>query len=150
MKNYQKIFAIVIAGLVAGSVQAGDIKAQVNAPASAPAATAAAKQAQVMMARQSAPQQFVDADLVPTARKMVNGAIGATDLPIERLTGSIDKAPAQSFAGSSVTAAHAGPSKVGLNDTQTVANRIAEPASELLLLVALSALAIAIRRQSPT
>lgn len=145
MKNYHFVFAVVLSSLTLSGVQAGNIKD----PASTPAATVAAKHAAATSQSPGAAYQFVDADLAPTARKIVNAATGATGLPIERLTGAMDKAPAQSFAGGTVAAAHAGPSKTGLGNTQEVASRIAEPASELLLLVALSALAIAIRRQSP-
>lgn len=138
MKNYNYVLPLLAAGLLAiVPVKAADVKHSTPA--------AAARHDAVLAPTRGAPAyKFVDADAgpaMPSAASQVAGMHAAQTL---------SQVQSQSFAGGSVAAAHASPGKSGLANTQAAAERISEPASELLLLVALSALAIAVRRQSPT
>lgn len=143
MKNYKFVLCGVLAGAAAFGVQAANIKEQ----AAAPASPIAMKDASQVTGGIGAPYQFVDPDLAPPAPVLVSGP---GFMPAAAMTGNMERAPAQSFAGGAVAAAHTSPGKSGLASTQAAASKISEPATELLLLVALSALAIAVRRQSKT
>lgn len=149
MKNYKFVLGLAVAGLVAAPVQAADSTQPTAARASTPAVTAAARDAAIATLSPRPAYQF-DSRPAGQAQPVAIGTSGLTDVPLERLAASLDKPSAQSFAGSTVAAAHASPAKSGLANTQAAPSSVAEPASELLLLLGLSALAIMIRRQSPT
>ena len=143
MKNYKFVFVVILTGALCTGVQAANIKEQIKEQASTPPGTT------VLNGAPPAPAfHFVDPETGPSL-----GSVGSTrpaELSLARAASTLDKAPAQSFAGGTVAAAHASPGKTGLTSTQSAASKISEPATEVLLLVALSALAIAVRRQSPT
>jgi hypothetical protein len=139
MKNYKSVLAVLSAGLFMGSIaQAAHVKEHAAFVAAAPLHDAGH-----IAARPGQAHKFVDSDPVSAARTAA-GPVPA------HAAGALSQAAAQSFAGSPVAAAQGGPARVDLANTQAAAERISEPASELLLLIALSALAIAVRRQSPT
>ena len=142
MKNYKFVLSVVLAGAAATGAQAANIKE----PAAAPTSPIAMKDAGPVTGGVGAPYHFVDPELGTAGHATVSGP---GMMPSAGMAGGMEKASAQSFAGG-VVAAHASPAKSGLASTQAAANRISEPATELLLLVALSALAIAVRRQSKT
>lgn len=145
MKNYKFVFGAILTGALISGAHAANLKEQANSPAP----TGLVNNGGLPAAHTGAPYQFVDPALAPPASAMAADANIMRELPPDRLAASLAQAPAQSFAGGTVAAAHASPAKSGLTSTQSAASRVAEPASELLLLVALSALAIAVRRQSP-
>ncbi|QYF93152.1 hypothetical protein KY495_21065 [Massilia sp. PAMC28688] len=145
MKNYKFVFGAILTGALFAGAQAANLKEQAQTPPSG-----LVQDGGLPAGHTGAPYQFVDPELAQSAVTMAADPSIMRELPPDRLTASLAQAPAQSFAGGAVAAAHASPAKSGLNSTQSAASRVAEPASELLLLVALSALAIAVRRQSPT
>jgi hypothetical protein len=145
MKNYKFVFGAILTGALITGAQAANLNQQATTPSS----PVSVKDGGLPAARTGAPYQFVDPGAAQPARTTAADGSILRELPADRLTASLAQAPAQSFAGGKVAAAHASPAKSGLTSTQSAASRVSEPASELLLLVALSALAIAVRRQSP-
>lgn len=140
MKNYKSVLPVLWAGLFAGSIaQAAHVKEH-----TASVAAVQAQEAALVSPRPGQGYKFVDVDPAVPAKTPAAGPIP------QHAAGAISQTAAQNFAGAPMASAHASPAKGGLSSTQAAAERIAEPASELLLLIALSALAIAVRRQSPT
>ncbi len=145
MKNYKFVFGAIFTSVLISGAQAANIKEMATTPPS----PLAMKDAASVTARTGAPYHFVDAELAPVHTPAASSPLPG-EITVARVAGALDKAPAQSFAGGPVAAAHASPAKSGLTSTQAAASNISEPATELLLLLALSALAIVVRRQSPT
>ncbi len=148
MKTSQFLLAIAIAGAVTSGVQAAtDLQ---HVPASSPTPTTIS-----LHMLKAAPRPHPIAPSLPTFQYpvMMDWApaqslpLAAADADVETAKVTLLNLP---LADSESHADSTGKAKTELAGQYEVAKSIAEPASELLMLVALAALAIAVRRQLPT
>lgn len=143
MKNFKFDCGVVLMGALLSVAQAANGDNQ----AGMPTARNATYQAGVAGISPGAPYYFSDSELSTPAHVFSTSTAGMDKLPMAQVAASLSNIPPPPFAG---MATAVNPAGSGLTSTQAVANKISEPATELLLLLALSALAIAVRRQSPT
>ena len=149
MKTFQFLLAIAVAGAVTSSVQAATDLQRVTAPSTTPSAISSLQ----MLAAAPLPQAVAPA--VPTFQYPVlmdwapaqSSPLAAVDADMDTPNLTLLNLP---LADSASHSDSTGKVKTELAGKYEVAKSIAEPASELLMLVALGALAIAVRRQLPT
>lgn len=146
MKNYQCVFGLLFSSVLSYSAHAGTGFPQADAAPDEDVLSARATK----HATGAAPPMLAQARPMPTADKLagVAATTPTIDLRSDKLVSRANLPTTFNYADSNADAGPAMLTEPNMAAHAAVAEDLTEPASEVLLLAGLSALAIGIRRQS--
>ncbi len=148
MKNYKFVFGLLLSSVLGSVVHASTGNAHADGPALSDPAVASAGHANAAGPDARTAQRLAKLDTIGGSLSAVRATLPVIEVPVDEFIRRVDvpralypshdqRATAQGLMAETKMAVHA-----------AVAEDVAEPASEVLLLAGLSALAIAVRRQS--
>ncbi len=148
MKNYKFVFGLLLSSVLGSAVHAATANVHADGPAMSEPGSASGAFAQSVERNARAAPRVANLDPITRSFSAVRATMPVIDAPADHFISRVSvpepfypsqgqHATAQNLMAETKMAVHA-----------AVAEDVAEPASEVLLLAGLSALAIAVRRQS--